>query len=211
MTIAIFIQASFDVFVDFMVWQLMLENTQMEIKYIRLLDCFQASPIILVQNELLTSIVTNRLPLHELLDTIELQRISRHSLRTLFSCRFRNISLYMLSRELSSCTSIWNIRESSMSFLKSACIVRNAVRLSSARGNFLMSNGSMGTFGAGIGASYELNKCTMFADGSDAFADLFTVAIHLPDEVYLKQLRSHASDASLCVFRMLVMFINSVQ
>lgn len=58
---------------------------------------------------------------------------------------------------------MWNMRESSMSFLKSVCIVRSAVRLSSARGNFLMSNGSMGTFGAGTGASYELNKCTILA------------------------------------------------
>lgn len=110
-----------------------------------------------------TSMVTNRLPLHELLDTIEVHRISRHSLRILFSCKFRNISLYLLSRELNSCTSIWKARDNSPSFLKSACIVRNTVRFNSESGNFLTSIGSFGTFGASTGASYELNRCTIFA------------------------------------------------
>lgn len=149
----------------------------------------------------LTSIVTNKLPLHELLDTIELQRISRHSFRILFSCKLRDISLYMLSNELSSWTSMWKARDSSMSLRKSVCIVRNAVRFNSANGSFLISIGSIGTSGAGTGASYELNRFATFADGSVGFGDLSVVPTLLFAGLYRRQLRSHVSAASFWIFR----------
>lgn len=41
--------------------------------------------------------------------------------------------------------------------------MRRTVRLSSVNGNFLISNGSIGTFGGGTGASYVLNKCVILA------------------------------------------------